>query len=314
MGCGSSRNATFKEISKLNNAPQYYPLNIPVGEIGLPAVLVGNEELPSSGCFSSEVNPSPVPGYEELIQKAERQRNIEASLKAKLEKEFIEMNLESEFRNFLSTSITSKIFGSKVYLVDPSKAGPNFSNERCKIEDLKWYNDNRVVISGAIKADSIIIEFNDSLSNDLKAKLDTVIEKVNTDLKASFSRAVSESGKIQLKGYNLYYAGLTTSLKSSTCKKSIELMYENGQTKTESLCNDEYKLSLTKSGAFDRFSFNFIKLDEGLSTGTYDLKVNELLSVPFGMNRFANIFIENDSQSNTFKVNTSITLVGISGN
>ncbi|MEL7123799.1 MAG: hypothetical protein AAFO07_30450, partial [Bacteroidota bacterium] len=125
MSCGTTKTTfdTFDaNIGK--NAPSYLSLNLPLGKIDLPAVLVGEEKTPSGGCFQSDEEPIINRSASQIVVKAMQEKSFEADLKVKFENALIKAGLESSLSSLISNKIDSKITDAELLMIDPALSGP----------------------------------------------------------------------------------------------------------------------------------------------------------------------------------------------
>ncbi|MGD2271347.1 MAG: hypothetical protein PVI06_13160 [Desulfobacterales bacterium] len=295
-------------------APQYFKLKIPQSEIPLPAVIVGQQEQLSGGCFASDVQRTTTTGFEEFVEKALRQKDYEAGLKVAFEKAMIKAGLDLSASRALMQSWQSEIKGVKIDQVDPSEARPNFTNQACRIEDLKWFENKRVIVTGGLLADTLQVKMAHSLDADQKAELMAAVARLNSEIGLSFRNVIDSEDAFEWKASDVYFGAFTSQLSSKRCKKELEMKLGPGQSGNFGLCGNAYIVTVRRSEGSNRFTINIAKPDEGIETGQLDIEANRGSARALGQNRFVSLFInEPIPEANEQKLNVSILLVGVSG-
>ncbi len=312
LSCGTTK-TTFEsfEANPTTHNSKYLALNLPLGQIDLPSVLVGEEQIPSGGCFSSDAEPRLDTSASSIVVQATSEKSFEAELKIKFEIALVKAGLDASLSSLISNKINSTITGGKVLSVDPALSGPNFNNARCLVDGLNWYADNRIVVTGAVKASSLSFNVSDALNNEQHAKLDLALKSINTDLQTSFKRVVKQDGSLDITAENVYIGVVTSRLSSITCTQKMKMKLKVGETKTMDLCGDSYELVIAR---IDENNYEVLvsRIVEGINVIVPRLKTWDVISKTFGTNRIVNMNIQNTGENRQlFKV--SITRVGIAG-
>lgn len=311
QGCSTT---TGPETFKGSPAPQYFKLKIPQSEIPLPAVIVGEQEQLSGGCFKSDVKRTKTTGFEKFVEKALRQKDYEVGLKVAFEKAIAKAGLDLSASRALMQSWHSEIKGVKIDQVDPSKAFPDFTNETCRIEDLKWFENNRIVVTGGLLADTLQVKMVHSLDVNQRAELLAKVARINTEIGLSFRNVIDSEDEFEWNASDVYFGAFTSQLSSKSCKKELKMTLRPGQSGNFRLCGNAYIVTVQRSTGSNRFTVNITKPDEGLETGQLDIETNRGSAHALGQNRFVSLFIdEPSSAANKQKLNVSILLVGVSG-
>jgi hypothetical protein len=312
FSCGTTK-TTYEnfEANPTTLNPKYLALNLPLGQIDLPSVLVGEEQTPSGGCFSSDVEPRLDTSASQIVMQATSEKSFEADLKIKFEKALVTAGLDASLSSLISNKINSSITGAEVLSVDPALSGPNFENRRCLVDGLNWYADKRVVVTGAVKASSLSFKVTDELSNDQQAKLDLALKSLNTDLQTSFKRVVKQDGTLDITAEDVYIGAVTSKLSSTTCTQKMKLKLKRGEFKSIDLCGNSYNVAIVRIDE-KNYDISVSRIEEGLKLLIPRLKTWQVVSKPFGTNRIVNLNIQNSSENRQL-FTVSITRVGIAG-
>jgi hypothetical protein len=306
---------SYETIANNVTTPQYLPLNLPMSTISLPALLVGEQGLPSGGCFMNDAILTTSDAPDSLIQVAERQKTYSDSLHSKFEKGLVKAGLDAAISRALMQQFTTKVYGIKIVQVDPANTFANFKNTNCNTSELDWFINKRKVIIAGLKADSIVVTMGSSLTAAQQAKVDAAIDTLNLQLGLSFSRAVSSSGQFSFSGKNLFFGALTTSLEVKKCQQEYEFELNASENLSFDFCQKNYTVLVTKATMGNHFTVTFFdKMNATLSTGELDIPVNNAYSVIVGENRRVNFFIKsNNGNENKFNMTVTMYIVGISG-
>ncbi|MFQ5866142.1 MAG: hypothetical protein ACE5IW_13050 [bacterium] len=313
QSCISFKPPKFEPLDE-DPTPKYFPLNVPQSEIPLPAVIVGEQEQLSGGCLTSTVERKSTAGFNELIQEALKEKNFEAGLKAEFEKAIVKAGLDVSVSQALMQSWRTEIKGVKIDQVDPANAVPNFTNESCRVAELRWFEDERTVVTGGLLADTLSVKMEHALSSEQIAKLQAAINSINVNLGLSFKNASESQGEVLLNATNVYFGAFTTELSMTRCKEKLNIELEPGQSITTNICEDNYIVVVERSAGSERFTVNVTMPEEGIETGQLDIEPNRTYAHALGQNRLVSIFINHPNPNqNEVEIRTTILLVGISG-
>jgi hypothetical protein len=299
-----------------DSAPTYLPLNLPLGDMDIPALLVGQENYPSGGCFKlpDGVSPESTASMDQLITQAMSDRSFETGLKAEFKKALLDVGLEASITDALTNNVTTEIFGAEIITVGPDEVQPDFTKGTCLIEELQYFVDNRTVITGGIRADSFKVRTSGNLDQSQQAKFDLALEKLNTALKTSFHRSLAQSASVDLSASDVYFGAITSSLASVKCNYSLTLELEKGGRHIEDDFCKGFRMVIERSANFPkRYTFQLTKQGgEAVSVGPMDIEELKLYAFPAGLNRQVTVEIVEKSEAEQ-EVKVGITLVGVSG-
>jgi len=295
-----------------NPKPEYYSLKRPQGEVSLPSFFVGEHEALSSGCFQATTATSTRPVITEMVETAKREKKYEAALKADFEKAFIDAGVAVEAKQALMQNWETALESVSAFEIDAANARPDFTNAACRIPGLKWFDDNRRVVVGAMHAKKLTVKTSHSLDASQAAKIETAISKINTDLAISFQRAVASDGTFEMNAEDVFFGAITTKLFSERCKSGqIEMELGPGDTNSVTMCDGTYQLVVTKSQASSRYTVVLNVPGEGITSGELDIPPGLSQTVAVGGNRV--VFVTVTPSGDKTKVDATVLLVGVLG-
>jgi len=295
--------------------PEYLKLNFPVGKLSLPGIFLGEQFTPSGSCFflKNGESATETDSYENFISKAKQEKTFEAGLKAELEKELLEFGLEAEISSLLSSNVTTEIESAKVFTIKPELVLPDFDNKTCRIKDLEFFVNDRIVLIGGIRANKFKLSTKGINNQEQKAKFEAAIKKIDTKFSTNFKKASESEAEISFEASDVYFGALTSKLKTSNCNNKKTLKLKPGNSTVYDLCAN-FKIRVTKSENFNKkYTINaYTQNGENISIGPYDVDANILNSYSLGTNRQFSIIIT-EEDNNKQNVSTDILLVGFLG-
>jgi hypothetical protein len=247
LGCGT---APPPRVDSPKSLP-WQPLTLPRSEMTLPALLVGADARPSSGCFEGMQATSGT-SVDSGSWTAERSSQLDASVKATFSKYLVDANLEAEVAKAMTQKWSTQVSGLTYISVDPANIQANFDNQTCTDADLGWFKDKRFVATEALKAATVTVKSGSALSASEKAKLDVAIDKVNAELKTAFSHATSSVDSSEFSASNAFIGVAGTTLGAVACHLDKPLEVEPGAQTP--ICGGKYLVALSKSAMDGRYS------------------------------------------------------------
>jgi hypothetical protein len=229
----------------------WQPLSVPRSDLKVPALLVGQNKLPSSGCFAD----APVTTSRAADQgswSVDKSDQLGASLKASFKNPLIDAGVAADAASARTQNWKVEVTGLTYDSVDASSVQANFDNEACTDADLDWFKNKRFVATEALKAATVTVKAASALSDSEKAQLDLAIDKINTALHTSFSHASNTGNSSEFSASNVYIGVNGTELGSFDCQLNAPLdVSPDVQTP---ICDGRYQVALSKSAMTGRYS------------------------------------------------------------
>lgn len=316
-GCSSGTGALSVMPSSWQELPppssfSYLALNLPRGEMTLPAVFVGAQRQPSSGCFL-DIQPSePIPVAGELAATVKREKQFEADFKASFHTALIEAGLSAEAVSVLIERWETRLYGLKVVEVDPSLVRPNFANEACASVPLEWFTDDRAVAIGAILVDSLFVDMGSLANQDQRMKVAIAVQRVGTELGFSLARSALLDEALTYAATNVFVGVTTTGLAARRCMAGISGELTLDERTRFLACDGDIRVTLFRGA--DAYELELVVPYEGLSTGAF--QVAGVFRKPLGAIRMTMGILEVDHPSDRaarVELIVNILEVGLSG-
>lgn len=250
IGCGGSAATTSRTIEP--DLP-WQALRLPVSQLKVPSLLVGNDEAPSSGCFADATITSGT-SVNQGSWTFEKNNQLNQSLQASFEHFLVAAKMSEDMAKAQTQKWTIQVTGLTYDSVDPATIQANFDNDNdtCTDADLDWFRNQRFVATRALKAATVSVKSDSALSDAEKAQLDVAIDAINAKLGTGFGHASSTSNSMQFTASNVYIGVDGTTLGAFDCHidKPIE-MPADAQTP---ICDGKYLVALSKSHMDGRYS------------------------------------------------------------
>jgi hypothetical protein len=246
----------------VNGAP-YLPLSLPMAKLDLPMFLVGQHQVPSTGCLIGQPAAGPVVAADSIRKTFEKESNYAAEMRATFEKYLVDAKLDASLAHSLTETWEVQLDGPiTTYTVDPAKVSVNFANEKCTEADLNWFKDNRPVGVTGIHATKVRVTAKSNLSNEASLKLDAAIAKINADFHAGFSKSAATGQTFELSASDVFVGVQATPLKSQECTAEMDV---TPGTEYE-ICAKRYRVRLESSAVPSRFTFAITPLTGATAT------------------------------------------------
>jgi hypothetical protein len=240
----------------------YRALNVLESSVTLPAFFVGAEQQLSKGCFK-EIAASQSTGASEVSQNFEGQRKFEAGIKAALDLAFMKAELDASLLNQIKAKWTLDAKNFVVHKVDPANIQMNFASDACTAPELKWFEDNRTVVTGLLVAGEITVTAQLGLDQAQRAKLEAAITKIKAELGASVSNEVTSDQGFTMKGNNLAIGAFTTTLATERCHDS----WTATSGESRAICDGKYRVTVTPASVGERYAITVVS---GTQSSTWD--------------------------------------------
>ncbi len=280
--------------------PSFQPLNVPTRTVKLPAMPVGSQGQLSTACFNA-ASMSETESLDAVAQAFVQEKKWQASFKAAFEHALVEVGMDASLAQSFTQSWTLEAKGLKLSTVDPADVRPNFANQACTTKELGFFSDKRSVFTGALKAAELLVKAETSMDADRKAKLQAAITVINTKLGFDFSSMAMEDSHFELKGTNVYFGALASSLKVMHCELDHFQFRDREQI---TLCN-MYDVSVRKLPGTDQFRWSVAKA--GIS-GEFADRYHAPSWHSFGELQIAALNVGDDLRGRA-----DVLLVGVSG-
>jgi len=313
IGCPEKVNQTIKKLSDNVTTPVYTPFNLPQSSIGLPSIFVGNENSIENVCFKGSSATEEFEATDSLRIVVNQDTKITSSMQLKLEKELINAGLSAEIAKSTSRKISVEVEGLSIKKLSKiSEVIPDFNSAACNTQSLNYYVNNRTIITGALKAEKYIVKTEAGLTNELKTKLDAVIDTLNIKLKLAFNRVVNASGNFEYTATDVFFGALTTKLAVVECKTEVDKVeIMTGGLYEKDLCSN-FKARLKRSIMSSDFTVEiYPENNPRIGSGQIDVIADKVTDVLVNDVTLAAVTIDQIGESDQFNIDLSIYIVGI---
>jgi hypothetical protein len=308
-----------KSISKLTDnvtEPHYASFNLPQSEISLPSIFVGEENSIENVCFIGDTQTKEMYAPDSLKISISRDTKMRESFQSELKKELVKAGLSSDLASTTSKKISVEIEGIRILkLSNISQVKPDFNNASCNTKALNYYVDDRTIITGALKAEKYKVITTSGMSNEIKAKLDAVINNLDIKLGMAFERAVNASGDFEYTASNVFFGALTTKLAVVECKVEVykvkikpDGLFKISKNDICSNFNARFKRSLMSS---DFTVEIYPEYNPQIGSGEIDVREGKVTDIRINDVALASVTIDQLPNSDKFNIDLSIKIVGI---
>lgn len=220
--------------------PRYRALSVPRGDLSLPALLVGDEEVVSSACFRKTLPARKLPAPAALKRRVTGDCGISASLRALFRKYLVKAGLEAETARRAVEKFRFEASGLVLREMDPARVRPDFGNIACTQRELGYFREaGRKLVVGALGAEQVRVELSERTERRVGVSLDTALERMGAELGVGFDRRRTREDTTELSGGGLVFGVRRTTLFTRRCQVS-DLSLAAGTTRD--LCGGLFKL------------------------------------------------------------------------
>ncbi len=322
MACGANRTGagmlTFASSWQALPTPSavvYHSLNLPRGSMTLPAVFVGPERQPSSGCFMPSEQSAPTPVAGELATNVLREKEFEADFKAEFEAALVQAGVEASAASLLMERWSTRLKGLKVVEVDPALIRANFANEACASIALDWFEQDRTVAISAILVDSLFVELGSVADAEQRIRVAAAVQSIGTSVGLSLARSALAEEELTYASTNVFIGVMTSRLRARRCSGGVTTDLAIEERVRFIGCDGDVNVSVLRTGRAS-YTIQVSVPAEGLSTGAVKVQSNEVFRSPLGTIRVASGNLDADNESAgvaQVQVFVSVLEVGVSG-
>jgi hypothetical protein len=278
----------------------------------LPAFKVGESEQLSGGCFAPDVERREDRSVDRFVQLLDERREFEAGLKAEFAKAAQAAGLDAGVASDLATSWRTTLEGVTVHTVDPVRALPNLTLATCSDLDLEWFADERVVITGGIRAATLEVTLAQQLTDAQELSLESAIASLAGALGLGLARSSTTDESVSYRASDVYVGALTSTLKVVESFASFDAELSPGVRVSEETDDGVYTVILTGSAVGDRVTMRVLGV-EG-DSGDIDAESVGTTVLTLGTNRLAKVaLVPGDGGEESRSVTASVLHVGVMG-
>lgn len=254
--------ATPPDESAQPSPPQYTALSLPRGEIALPSLFVGGEEVLSGACFRDSERVREVAAPASLERRVTEEREVSGSVRSLFRGYLMKAGLEADVARTAVSGFRIEATGLRLREVDPARVRPDFTNPACTQRELGFFREtDRALVVTALKAEEARIGISEETGSRIGAELDTALQEMDAELGVAFNRDSEGSDATELEGEGLVFGVRRTVLFTHRCvvpdltlqaERTRDLCGGLFRVRVEPLTPERYRLLVTpRTGATD---------------------------------------------------------------